>query len=1539
MIKNLLSSLSSLKSAVGAKALTAFGIGAMGLVGAGLLLNAGGNSGGMPEGFSFQGRWDMRYHDRALGPVEGRAFIDDSEKKGILVLTFPEDKRDSQQSDADRSAGTKRYTLDIKNIKKKNGTIRFDVVGDWPGASHGSALDIGKSMFDAAQNVSAESKSFENAVVAISVNGKKRELDFKSGGKAEQDIVHVTLRSNGRSLAGRWHFVADGWSGREKDGNGRLYKIKRDDDGTIEAFGYEIWERADPVIELVTPLNYTSKHNEHPANGGENYRNILIIGSDLPYIKYQPTKSSPVETVKSDLDIKYSLWPVEDSLLESALPVISDQLSKDDFARIKDGLESEKLEALVLRATFGKDAMPGLTHAILDDGVHKIEISWLLSFDDYKADMQFARKLVNAASLEPFEEAVPKRKDMSDAEYSKALDAWADHHEAAKQDVYEPTSTIFTKDQFYVVLNTQVELPYAEIPLMMGVGEDIITFDGGQSMLRAIKDAEDPTRYVAGPFFVPVKGHTASVNLDKDAWDKNIHIADRVLNITDRVSVRVNHAHHTLHKRHWLLKTTSPIVSAEVVLKPLDMLAKRDGRKQRLFTTWGNAYDTARACYSDLKASQAHYSNIDDPYKGSVFEVDEFNHYILNNFFQWEKIKRSTKMMLGDHAAMVLLRDTYLGELERYKDELTRAKKNAFGFYKLMAPYSQIGTYSYQDTSAIMRQEVKTYSGETMPFYEAYEAAMKPPAWVKNKFDAREELSHMTGQALSQQIEDLEKNINMVREAEYCDPAALVEMTPRYYRFVAPKTFKSLYRQGEDGAPYEADKIARAWVRGLAPLIENQKAERELNTADNYMIMSEVAAVGLIPAAIGTASSLGSAGVAYLAGTSGAAGTAAAATATSTLAAETAFSMGGLWSAVIAAVEVGDVGYSSYMSYNDLSQYHQDLEFARTSQAFMGYYQYKELSDQYFSKHAWGVFDAGLNLVGAVGAKAAVKNTGKSLKSYEHTKDLLHKAFIGDAASLYARRGTLVQDSVQWAGHSLEKARTTGGLIYKNMQRKAFEFAYPELAAAQRAAEAKAARKLLVQEAEQKIIDASKNASKKEQQYLARIYSEVQNLPQAERELFAEWLKQFSTSAAAEMLDNPTLSRQVREIMTVYNYMQNVLEQKIFHELAEGLSTKAFDKVRRMYTPSMRGPLEALVHENPKRFSALITDEVGEHVLRGNAFESLDQYEKAIEIEKKRIRTPNPDGWAEITGRPPKGVYLDEVLSDALPDGGRKVTLDVSTNWWWGRKEGRFATFERRVNDIQNLSDTMQKRMRNLGLPEDGKMLTFASALISDTEIPEKIVRRQAAAIDAYKGALYTGLKEADPALVKQTRKEFFAATTAYDEAARRAATIKDKTIIKGMDSPMIKGKGTPLAAYLNQRAMYKLGIDYGDEALKVVKLENVLSKKTALQLHWLQEVYQSSDRTGTALMSIDEMLSHTDSYRYAESALNQAGFKITGARLYNNRVYREAAGAVSEFAADANTHSFGKEGLSGFLKRFSAIDPDENVKVGFDMYLMVEKM
>lgn len=143
---------------------------------------------------------------------------------------------------------------------------------------------------------------------------------------------------------------------------------------------------------------------------------------------------------------------------------------------------------------------------------------------------------------------------------------------------------------------------------------------------------------------------------------------------------------------------------------------------------------------------------------------------------------------------------------------------------------------------------------------------------------------------------------------------------------------------------------------------------------------------------------------------------------------------------------------------------------------------------------------------------------------------------------------------------------------------------------------------------------------------------------------------------------------------------------------------------------------------------------------------------------------------------------------------------------------------------------------------------------------------------------------------------------------------------VSGLDVHALPDRGvTPLATYMNVRTMHELGIGFGDPSLVSVKMSEVVNANTALELAWMRRVYGPEH--------IEDFLRHTHSVRYAESALNQAGYRITGVRL-GGTSYRETARSMIG-------GSFFHSATPGeaFLRRLG-IHPDDAIETGWDILI-----
>jgi hypothetical protein len=130
--------------------------------------------------------------------------------------------------------------------------------------------------------------------------------------------------------------------------------------------------------------------------------------------------------------------------------------------------------------------------------------------------------------------------------------------------------------------------------------------------------------------------------------------------------------------------------------------------------------------------------------------------------------------------------------------------------------------------------------------------------------------------------------------------------------------------------------------------------------------------------------------------------------------------------------------------------------------------------------------------------------------------------------------------------------------------------------------------------------------------------------------------------------------------------------------------------------------------------------------------------------------------------------------------------------------------------------------------------------------------------------------------------------------------------------------RGVPIGMHLNHRAMLGLGIDYADQSLTAVKLSGVVSANTCVEMNWLIRNYPE--------MTWAELFRYTHSYRYTQSMLEQAGFKI-------DDVVIDEAQFLMPTTVRNNSAWYAGSDLEGFARRYG-LGMNDEIDTGFDIYL-----
>jgi hypothetical protein len=163
----------------------------------------------------------------------------------------------------------------------------------------------------------------------------------------------------------------------------------------------------------------------------------------------------------------------------------------------------------------------------------------------------------------------------------------------------------------------------------------------------------------------------------------------------------------------------------------------------------------------------------------------------------------------------------------------------------------------------------------------------------------------------------------------------------------------------------------------------------------------------------------------------------------------------------------------------------------------------------------------------------------------------------------------------------------------------------------------------------------------------------------------------------------------------------------------------------------------------------------------------------------------------------------------------------------------------------------------------------------------------------------------------------------------------------------LIQANGrTPAMMYVNLQQMRAMGIPYGKGAtsspLKTVKMSTIQNFETVGHLKWLCERYPTA--------TLDELIVHTASYRYAEDIITQAGYRVTGVHVDTSGGSIAVRRLLAHYETDATArHLFQQSGAERkvvhdkILDRYG-IDADDiraggaaDIDTNFNIYLEVE--
>lgn len=766
------------------------------------------------------GEWDVTYSDRYLGGVHGKAVVSEDGKTATVTYTHPDTNEE--------------YSLISTSIKRDENKITIELEGESPRYRRMDGL-----------NYPYEPIIIHETSKKLKAQYGESNKSLSIGPRKPSDLNKVTLEMKAFShdqIGGRWYYYADDVTYSDTDGYGRHGHIIKADDGRVVTQGYERWQKPKLKIygvftienQLDNDRGVTSYHypfGSKPLNIGK-HRYLFIFGENLP------TKfTDPVTIEHDDEEHIYYGNPTKMEAIEGNV-FASDQY-KRAFKKLLESLpESEherakKFEALIVRADLKPGVVPGY-HTFTLNGVEK---GWLLQFGDNFARAGFSRKIRQPTGIS----------------------------------TYEWTKDLFLPEVVYVEVHTQVELPVDEISVVVGVDGNIVNLAGGTKIMAKRIDEKKLVDELAQ---LKKAYNSEKDEEDKEEYRRNIKRIEmdiaaakrifrtKALTLKRGIPTKEN-SNYTVFVQQYskvtayvaepkLISINPPVAMATVWGYPgeVPVAGKTKTTKLNPSATPISATSTVKVL-DDIPVNarwrdylQKAYSCDNDREdidwtKVSQKKSDDINKYVVLNL----RIL-STRIDIGDHAAMIYLRQTFLGLIEEKDKELAKIKDDI----SVEAFRRYIEPYVWNDNYAIRHIMVKGKNGEEVFFPSTFlEDGAKHSHKLEEK-EHKEWIKKATIEAITKLRAQFRKAYEFAEKKDVCDVEEMLELTGVGFGNIVELASSRLMRLNDDPtkpAGWIPHYPARGYLTRLPILWETTKLHEKISEYDTSMLLLSMAVLSL----------------------------------------------------------------------------------------------------------------------------------------------------------------------------------------------------------------------------------------------------------------------------------------------------------------------------------------------------------------------------------------------------------------------------------------------------------------------------------------------------------------------------------------------------------------------------------------------------------------------------------------------------------------------------------------------------------------------
>ena len=615
-------------------------------------------------------------------------------------------------------------------------------------------------------------------------------MALKPLAETDRNRITVEFAVDDARLSGHWRYRSHPFIGRAADGHGRDGQVEEDEAGVTWTTGLESWRRPQPVVYGVIPLE------------DQLALEFFSDGTSAPHYGY-PFGPKRTVTGRTRTLFVFGKDLPRDHGRRIAIEAVDGGIAYEELARRSDADRAEiyaalfaegwkKLEERLPADADGSAVLDGLDAIIVRARLSKAAVPGLNTFrvdgQEVAWLLQFGDNLAQLRIVRPI---------------------------GRTGQAFEQTGFVFPGEFVRIEVETTHQLPADSIPVLVGVdGAPLLLGDG--KGIPAGRDPDNPRIYQTDYIYLD-PGLSAGQAVDYRAG-LGFHA----------VPVRQGSRLTALLGEQGLISIPPTIGQATVFETPGDT---------GVGGNWETWLEASAACADAPEAGVP----IDRAHAATIAE------YLLSETFT-RSVGLETRISVGQHAAMLLLRDTFVRLLERNRAQFGRlgTDEEMLAFRRHLEPLVRQGGTPLAKIKVASLDGV----GET-EFIWTFEKSILAKLHDRRIDEVEAWAIAATRQALERYRAAMADAIARAQDIETCDVEELLKLTGSGFEPVA-RIAKSKLMMQQAGVWAPAHR-PRAWVDTVALLGDQLDIQERVGDEDTEMVVMSVGLASIPVAVVGGA--------------------------------------------------------------------------------------------------------------------------------------------------------------------------------------------------------------------------------------------------------------------------------------------------------------------------------------------------------------------------------------------------------------------------------------------------------------------------------------------------------------------------------------------------------------------------------------------------------------------------------------------------------------------------------------------------------------